>query len=131
MRSRRTWITWRAASRSPGGGVAGSDAEFAQRFESEALLWIRLGRHPHIVQARYVLRIGGKPHVFLEYVPGPTGGESTVRRLLRAGRVDVTTALLLAIQTCVGMEHATRIFPGFVHRDLKRRRTCCSLRSTC
>src|SRR5581483_1356025 len=32
---------------------------------------------------------------------------------------DVATALLLAIQTCVGMEHATRVFPGFVHRDLK------------
>lgn len=101
------------------GGPGRSDSEFAQLFESEALLWIRLGRHPHVVQARYVLRFGGKPHIFLEYVPGPTGGESTVRRLLRAGRVDVPTALLLAIQVCAGMEHATRVFPGFVHRDLK------------
>ena len=101
----------------PGG--SGGDTEFAQQFESEALLWIRLGRHPHVVQARYVLRLGGKPHIFLEYVPGPAGGESTVRRLLRAGRVDISTALLLAIQTCAGMEHATQVFPGFVHRDLK------------
>lgn len=98
---------------------SGGDSEFAQQFESEALLWIRLGRHPHVVQARYVLRLAGKPHIFLEYVPGPAGGESTVRRLLRAGRVDVATALLLAIQTCAGMEHATSVFPGFVHRDLK------------
>jgi tetratricopeptide (TPR) repeat protein len=96
-----------------------SDTDFVQLFESEALLWIRLGRHPHIVQARYVLRLGGKPHIFLEYVPGPTGGESTVRRLLRDGPVDAITALSLAIQTCVGMEHATHVFPGFVHRDLK------------
>jgi serine/threonine protein kinase len=101
------------------GGPGGADTEFAQLFESEALLWIRLGRHPHVVQARYVLRLNGKPHIFLEYVPGPAGGESTVRRLLRAGRVDVATALLLAIQACAGMEHATQVFPGFVHRDLK------------
>lgn len=98
---------------------AGSASQLAQLFESEALLWIRLGRHPHVVQARYVLRIGGKPHIFLEYVRGTTGGESTVRRLLQHGGVDIPTALLLAIQICAGMEHATRIFPGLVHRDLK------------
>ena len=37
------------------------------------------------------------------------GGESTVLRLLQDGRVDVAKALLLAIQTCAGMENATRV----------------------
>ena len=34
--------------------------------------------------------------------------DDVASRLLRDGPVDVTMSLLLAIQTCVGMEHATR-----------------------
>jgi tetratricopeptide (TPR) repeat protein len=101
------------------GALAEGSRSLAHLFESEALLWVRLGRHPHIVQARYVLRLGGKPYVFLEYVPGPAGEESTVRRLLRPGRRDLATALDIAIQVCAGMEHATTTFSGLVHRDLK------------
>ena len=113
--------TYRDVPHAPSPAATGSDDDrsLAHLFESEAMVWVRLGRHPHIVHAKYVLRLGRKPYVFLEFVPGPTGEESTLRRLLRGGRAAPATAIELAIQICAGMEYATRVFPGLVHRDLK------------
>ena len=50
----------------------------ARLFASEALIWMRLGRHPNIVEARYVVELGGKPHLFLERVAGADGRELDV-----------------------------------------------------
>jgi hypothetical protein len=68
---------------SPAGPMADESRLLAQLFEAEALVWVRLGHHPHIIQAKSVLRLAGKPYVFLEYVPGPAGSEASLRRLLR------------------------------------------------
>jgi tetratricopeptide (TPR) repeat protein len=91
----------------------------SQLFESEALVWVQLGRHPNIVEAKYVVRFAGKPYVFLEYVPGPMGEAVSLRELLRKGEVDRLVALHMVIQLCMALEYATGVFPGLVHRDLK------------
>ena len=57
-----------------------NDYLLARLFEAEAMSWIRLGSHPHIVQAKYVIHIANKPYLFMEYVPGPDG-----MMLLQAG----------------------------------------------
>ena len=46
------------------------DRDLVRRFEHEAEMWIRLGRHPHIVQADFVEKHQGRLCVFTEYVEG-------------------------------------------------------------
>jgi serine/threonine protein kinase len=83
------------------------------RFAAECRLWIRLGRHPHIVQAFAVEEIDGKPHIVLERV---TGGE--LRTRIGTGPVDPLRALRHGVEFCLGMEHAIR--QGLrCHRDIK------------
>ena len=108
-----------------GGGWQRREVVLARLFASEALIWMRLGRHPNIVEARYVVELGGKPHLFLERVAGADGREQTLRHLIRSGPLDPTHAIRLALQVCAGMEHAITVFPGLVHRDLKHRRIFC------
>ncbi len=43
------------------------------RFTQEALTWIRLEKHRHIVQARRVQKFEGRPHIILEHISGPEG----------------------------------------------------------
>jgi hypothetical protein len=112
--------TYRDVSASADGLDGGrGEALLARLFESEALIWIRLGRHPNVVEARYVVELSGKPHLFLELVGSPTGHERTLRHLIRAGRLEPARAIRLALQVSAGLEHALSIFPGLVHRDLK------------
>ncbi|MCA9468210.1 MAG: hypothetical protein KC643_22610 [Nitrospira sp.] len=66
----------------------GHHQQVSQLFESEALLWVQLGLHPNLVQAKYVLRLAGQPYVFLEYVGGPQGKELNLRERLRQGPVE-------------------------------------------
>lgn len=83
------------------------------RFGAECRLWVRLGRHPHIVQAFAVQEIDGKPHIVLERV---TGGE--LRGRIGTDRVDPVQALRYGVEFCLGMEHAMR--QGLrCHRDIK------------
>jgi hypothetical protein len=54
-----------------------SERAFA-RFVQEARTWIRLEKHPHIVQARLVKEYGNervktRPHIILEHIVGPEG----------------------------------------------------------
>ena len=39
-------------------------------FDQEAATWITLDKHPHIVQARLVRNIIGRPHIILEHISG-------------------------------------------------------------
>jgi serine/threonine protein kinase len=83
------------------------------RFAAECRLWIRLGRHPHIVQAFAVEMIEGKPHIVLERV---TGGE--LRSQIGTHPLDPFRALRHGVEFCLGMEHAIR--QGLrCHRDIK------------
>jgi serine/threonine-protein kinase len=94
--------------------------EIERRFQVEARAWMALGRHPHIVEARYFREIDGRPFLFLEYIDG-----LDLERLLEAtGALPVRQALELAAAMFDGLAHghATRIregTQGLVHRDLK------------
>jgi tetratricopeptide (TPR) repeat protein len=95
------------------------ESVLARMFASEALIWIRLQRHPNVVEARYVAELGGKPHLFLERVGGQDGRGRTLRRLIQKGPLAPPLAMRLVLQICAGMQFATGVFPGLVHRDLK------------
>lgn len=97
----------------------GEQQKISQLFESEALLWVRLGLHQNLVNAKYVLRLAGQPYVFLEFVGGPQGKELSLRGRLRQGPVELALALSWTLQLCAGMTYATKVFPGLVHRDIK------------
>jgi len=100
-------------------------------FEREAHTWIRLGKHPHIVQAFTVQTINDKPHLILEYVGGArmdganAGGESAndgrtdLRGWLVHGRVDLKLALTVALHVGWALRDAVTRVPTLVHRDLK------------
>jgi serine/threonine protein kinase len=83
------------------------------RFADECRLWIRLGRHPNIVQAFAVEMVDARPHVVLELV---TGGD--LRAWIGQPRLTLPQALRFAVQVCNGMEHALRAGVE-CHRDLK------------
>ncbi|HEX8201673.1 MAG TPA: serine/threonine-protein kinase [Isosphaeraceae bacterium] len=89
------------------------DSRQVSRFISECHTWIKLERHPFIVQAYAIQDFDGKPYAVLELV---TGGD--LRRWIGTSRLDVPQALRFGIQFCLGMEHA--INKGLhCHRDIK------------
>ena len=87
--------------------------EDRERFEREALTWIKLDRHPHIVSAHWMERLEAFPCLVLEYVPGGDLGLLLRQKSLPTGR-----ALDLASQVCDAMSYAHKKL-GIVHRDLK------------
>ncbi|MFQ3566214.1 MAG: tetratricopeptide repeat protein [Aggregatilineales bacterium] len=89
------------------------------RFEQEALTWIRLEKHRHIVQARLVQNIGARPHIILEHISGPEGLEPDLRSWIEHRRLTPALAVEFALHIALGMQHATQRVPGLVHRDLK------------
>jgi serine/threonine-protein kinase len=95
--------------------------EASIRFMSEAKTWIRLGHHPHIVQAMYYREVAGYPLLFLEYVDG-TNLEEVYSR---PGPGPAMQHLLdWVIQISEGLHFAnTRDLGegsiGLVHRDIK------------
>jgi serine/threonine protein kinase len=90
-----------------------NDQEWKSRFAAEGELWVGLGSHPNIVHAYSVEEFDGKPHILLELI---TGGD--LRKHIGTPELDVSTALDLGIQFCLGMEHAIR--QGLrCHRDVK------------
>jgi len=90
-----------------------------QRFLSESLIWINLGKHPNIVTARAVERIAGQLYIFLECVIGPKGKNPSLSNWISRGALPINTALDFAIQICEGMIYVDSRMPGFVHRDIK------------
>jgi eukaryotic-like serine/threonine-protein kinase len=89
------------------------DDEWKARFAAEGELWVGLGTHPNIVHAYSVEEFDGKPHILLELV---TGGD--LRKRIGTPELDVSMALHLGVQFCLGMEHAIR--QGLrCHRDIK------------
>jgi tetratricopeptide (TPR) repeat protein len=89
------------------------------RFDNEAHTWIRVEKHPNIVQARLVRVIDGRPHIVLEHVSGPENLGPDLSSWIKHRRIDLPTALDFALQIARGMRHATTRVPGLVHRDLK------------
>ncbi|MGQ9909517.1 MAG: tetratricopeptide repeat protein [Candidatus Flexifilum sp.] len=89
------------------------------RFEQEALTWIQLEKHRHIVQARLVETIAGRPHILLEHISGPEGLDADLRSWIEHRRITPPLALEFALGIALGMQHAVQRVPGLVHRDLK------------
>ncbi len=89
------------------------------RFEQEALTWIRLEKHRHIVQAQLVQRIGTRPYIMLEHISGPEGLGTDLRSWIEQKRVSHPQAVELGLHVALGMQHAVGRVPGLVHRDLK------------
>src|SRR5436190_2737757 len=88
-------------------------AEDRDRFEREALTWMRLDRHPNVVAAHWLEHIEGFPCLMLDYVDGIDLSELLAQDPLHGG-----TALGLALQFCDGMDYAHRKL-GIVQRDIK------------
>jgi tetratricopeptide (TPR) repeat protein len=93
------------------------------RFLREGTVWVDLGRHPHIVRAYRVERVGDgrETYLVLEWVTKEQGyRDASLRSRLVPGRpLSVEQSLLFALQVVRGMAHATTTIPGLVHRDLK------------
>lgn len=89
------------------------------RFDNEAHTWIRVEKHPNIVQARLVRVIDGRPHIVLEHVSGPENLGPDLSSWIKHRRIDLKMALDFALQIARGMRHATQRVSGLVHRDLK------------
>ncbi len=92
-------------------------------FLREGTMWVDLGRHPNIVQAYRVDRIGDGREVYLvlEWIVQPKEKKSpSLRSWLRGGKkLPAEQALLFALHVTRGMKYATTKIPGLVHRDLK------------
>jgi len=84
-----------------------------QRFEREAMTWIRLDPHPNIVTAEWIELVQEFPCVVQEFVEG-----GDLFQLLRTQPLPVPRAIELGIQFCDGMGFAHTTM-GIVHRDIK------------
>src|SRR5688572_26334447 len=100
-----------------------SNRDTRDRFLREADVWVRLGRHPHIVRAHEVayVRDGREVYVVADWVAAAEGKQgASLREWLRAGRpVAIEPALSWTLQIARALQHATATVPGLVHRDLK------------
>lgn len=97
----------------------GAPAEFIEAgeraFLREALAWLDLRAHPHIVSGYFAARFGGQLRFFMEYVPGG----SLRKRLQQQTRLPVQTALNYAAQIADGLTYVHAHTNGRPHRDLK------------
>jgi predicted Ser/Thr protein kinase len=87
------------------------DARFEERFLREARALARLD-HPGIVRVHDFGRAGSRWYLAMEFVEG-----STLRTLLREGRVTSDAALDIVPQLCDALQYAHD--EGVVHRDIK------------
>lgn len=92
-------------------------------FLREGTMWVDIGRHPHIVRAYRVERLGDGLEIYLvlEWVVQPKGMEKpSLRAWLRPGRpLPLKQSLLFSLHIARGMKYACKRIPGLVHRDLK------------
>jgi tetratricopeptide (TPR) repeat protein len=87
----------------------------ALRFTQEALAWANLGNHQNIVRAHYVLNIGYKPYLFLDYI---AGGDLQSRIGTASFTSDLPQIVYIGLQFCDGMTYAAS--KGIkAHRDIK------------
>lgn len=92
-------------------------------FLREGTMWVEIGRHPNVVQAYRVERVGDGREVYLvlEWIVQPQDKNSpSLRSWLKRGQpLPVEQAILMALHVARGMRFATQKIPGLVHRDLK------------
>jgi len=84
-----------------------------KQFIKEAEIWIKLERHPNVVNAERIEFIEGKPYIVLEYIQG-----NVLESILKAEMLPVQKSIEYAIQFCEGMGYAYKKL-GLIHRDIK------------
>jgi serine/threonine protein kinase len=105
---------WREMRRRRGSPVDESlYQDLLTRFRREAVAWVRLGKHANIVFAWWVIEIGDKPFLLMEYADSGDLGT-----WIKEHRLDVPLAVNFALQFCEGMMHAVKS-GNMVHRDIK------------
>jgi len=88
------------------------DEEFVERFKREARSVAQL-QHPNIVTVIDRGEEDGRQYIVFEYIDGENLKELVVRK----GRLDVRTALEIALEIARGLSFAHE--SGLVHRDVK------------
>jgi serine/threonine protein kinase len=87
-------------------------------FKNEAATWVRLGAHPHIVQAHWVDEVAGMLCVAAELIEPDEIGRLSLRDYLRFGALTPVQIARYAAHFCYGLEYA--LSRGLVcHRDIK------------
>ena len=89
------------------------EKESQVRFFHQAERWVELGKHPNVVSAYYVQRIGGIPRLFVEYVTNARPLDDYIAN----EKAEIEIVLDIAIQLCWGMGHAHQ--KGLLHGDLR------------
>lgn len=85
----------------------------ASRFKQEAETWVAIGKQPNVLWAFFVLDVGGKPYIVMEFAEN-----GDLRSWIAEDRLTIPLAVNLAIQFCRGMTQAIKAC-GLVHRDIK------------
>ncbi|VAW42684.1 hypothetical protein MNBD_CHLOROFLEXI01-3855, partial [hydrothermal vent metagenome] len=92
-------------------------------FLREGTMWVEIGRHPNVVQAYRVERVGDGHDVYLvlEWIVQPQDKSNpSLRSWLKKGKpLPAEQAILFALHIARGMRFATQKISGLVHRDLK------------
>lgn len=100
-----------------------SNRAVRDRFLREGTIWVKLGRHPHIVRAYRVEYIGDGREVYfvLEWIAEDKDKSDASLRswLVQAKPLPLKQALLFALHIIRGMRQATMKIPNLVHCDLK------------
>lgn len=85
-------------------------------FQQEAITWIKLEKHPSIVQALRVEEIEGRLYIVLEYIAPDERGRNTLTHYLP--EISPALACRWAVEICEGMIYALK-HKLTCHRDLK------------
>jgi eukaryotic-like serine/threonine-protein kinase len=94
------------------------DAEIRNRFHKEASVWIELGRHPNIVQAKYIDEWAERLYIVMEMVYPNERGINSLQGYLEKQPPDFVQSLRWALHICDGMDYACSRGVR-AHRDLK------------
>lgn len=89
------------------------DNKVKNLFINEAEIWVKLDRHPHIVNAELVRVIEGRPFICIEFVHG-----TDLEELIAEESLTIRSSIEYAIQFCSGMDYAFKKL-GLIHRDIK------------
>lgn len=104
------------------------EREISAQFTCETEVWVRLGKHPNILQVHRIDRIDtalGYPLVFLEYVSGHEQYGPTLSGWIQHKGLSLPLLLDFAAQICTGLLYAQAVSERdaqlptpFVHGDL-------------
>jgi serine/threonine protein kinase/cytochrome c-type biogenesis protein CcmH/NrfG len=95
-----------------------SNMNVRKMLRREAEFWYRLGRHPNIVNVRFVESFGSQIYIFMEYVAPDESGRNTLNHYLTGRPLAAPLVYHWAVNLCEGMMHMQS--KGLAsHRDLK------------